>query len=297
MVMATSENESDWLQSAFIEDRMAVQMESVQDRQFLRTGVRPTAGQRVELKIFIRPKFAPTAISTNNNKEEEEGGGAAAADKEGKGNDGKNGVVWCGFSGQVTRVAREPAKWFPKSHTDDKKGSKALSFFLGSKIFRPPNTTACAQTKTLLPNSTFSPCFSCGEKDDCKGGELFLPQQDWEELQDQQAPLDLSFPMNLLGGVKHGQEVICEGRLNFDHDSTYCIYGTRLHYICCVSLLYWLESSSFIFISYSFSFFFNSIPAKQLRTQFSFKLPPPPFINTNSAPGSRRGSLEGRHSL
>jgi hypothetical protein len=219
-MMATSDNESDWLQSAFIEDRMAVQMERIQDRQFLRSGVRPTAGQRVELKMFIHPEFAPTAASTNKK-----------GDQGGNDNGNGNGVVWCGFSGQVTRVAREPAKWFPKTHLDDKKGSKALSFFLGSKVFCPPHITS-AQTKTLLPNSTFSPCLSCVEKD-CKGGELFLPQQDWEELQDK-GPLDLSFPMNMLGGVKHGQEVVCEGRLNFDYDSTYL---WNKIYICCVLLL------------------------------------------------------------
>jgi hypothetical protein len=201
-MMATSENESQWLQSAFIEDRMAVQMENIQDRQFLRTGVRPTAGQRVELKMFIHPSFAPTAASTN-----------------GKGDKG-NGVVWFGFSGQVTRVAREPAKYFPKSHSSDTLGSKALSFFLGTKVFCL-STIDSATTKKLLPNSTFSPCLSCNEKD-CKGGELFLPQQDWEDLQDK-VKMDLSFPINMLGGVKHGQEVVCEGRLNFDHDRTYLL--------------------------------------------------------------------------
>lgn len=65
---ATSENESEWLQSAFIEDRLAGQMESIQDRQFLRTGVRPTAGQRVELKMFIHPEFATLTTASFTNK-------------------------------------------------------------------------------------------------------------------------------------------------------------------------------------------------------------------------------------
>jgi hypothetical protein len=211
-MMATSKNESEWLQSAFLEDRMAVQMEPIQDRQFLRTGVRPTAGQRVELKIFLQPEFvAPTA-------------------KEYPGEYGKNkkrqkyqrDKVWCGFSGQVTRVKPEPAKWFPQSHKDDAKGSKALSVFLGSKVFSSP-TIATAEARKLPPNSTFSECF-CSEEG-CNVGELFMPQQDWEEFQDQ-AKVDMSFPMKMLGGVKHGQEVVCEGRLNYDHDSKYRI---RLH--------------------------------------------------------------------
>jgi hypothetical protein len=213
-MMATSENESQWLQSAFIEDRMAVQMENIQDRQFLRTGVRPTAGQRVELKMIIHPGFAPTAASTNRN-----------------GDKGNNGVVWFGFSGQVTRVAREPVKYFPMSHSSDTFGSKALSFFLGTKVFCL-STIDSTTTKKLLPNSTFSPCLSCNEKD-CKGGELFLPQKDWEELQDK-VKMDLSFPINLFGGVKHGQEVVCEGRLNFDHD---CTYLWNIFVACCSTIL------------------------------------------------------------
>jgi hypothetical protein len=260
-MMATSENESQWLQSAFIEDRMAVQMENIQDRQFLRTGVRPTAGQRVELKIFIHPSFlAPsTAVSTNRN--------GADKDKD-KGDNG--GVVWCGFSGQVTRVACEPAKWFPKSHSSDKRGSKILSFFLGTKVFCLP-TIDSATTKKLLPNSHFSPCISCDEKD-CKGGELFLPQQDWEDLQDK-TKMDLSFPMNLLGGVKHGQEVVCEGRLNFDHDSTYLFlkHKITLFVACCWTTCLILFVSSFLALL--------------------------PFQISVSAPWSRRGSLERRPSI
>jgi hypothetical protein len=120
-MMATSENESEWLQSAFIDDSRVGKMEKIQDRQFLRTGLRPTLGQRIELELNLRPEFAP----------------------------GKTGKTWCNFSGQVTRVKPVPAEAFP------------------------------------------------------------------EELQEM---LNLKLS---LGGVKHGQEVVCEGRLNFDYDSTY----------------------------------------------------------------------------
>ncbi len=56
---------------------------------------------------------------------------------------------------------------------------------------------------------------------------------DWEEFQ-AKAKLDLSFPKKMLGGVKHGQQVVCEGRLNFDHDSTYRI---RFQLLCVVTYL------------------------------------------------------------
>jgi hypothetical protein len=211
MSMATSENESEWLQTAFLEDHMAVKMEPIQDRQFLCSGVKPTAGQRVELKIFLNPEFvaghpSETGKTTKKSKQDQK-------DKV---------LVGCSFSGQVTRVKPEPAKWFPQSDIYDQKGSKALSVFLGTKVFCSP-TISTTEARKLPPNSTLSPCV-CSEEG-CNVGELYLPQQDWEQFQDQ-AKLDLSFALKMFGGVKHGQEVVCEGRLNFDYDSTYRI---RLH--------------------------------------------------------------------
>jgi hypothetical protein len=184
-------------------------MECIQDRQFLRTGVLPTVGQRVELRMNLNPEFASSGRKDKT-------------------------MLHCDFSRQVTGVNKE-GKWFPKSHKDDTKGSMFLSVYLGSKKFRT-NMSAISSTvgKSLLTNSTFSPC-PCGEKE-CFDGELFLPQQDWEELQDN-VKLDLSIPLLMLGGVKPGQEVVCEGRLNFDYDST---YGTRLHLLRVASYEYLL---------------------------------------------------------
>jgi hypothetical protein len=224
-MMATSENQSEWLRSAFMEDRLAVQMEGVQgDRQFLRTGVHPTAGQRVEVKILLNADFAPptttSALSSGKNK---------GKTKKHKNNNNKESL-WCGFSGQVTRVKPAPAKWFPMSHKDDTAGSKALTAFLGSMLSdHMPTITS----ENLLSNSTISSC-PCNYSA-CNHGELFMPQQDWVELQDK-VELDLSIPLNMFGGVKHGQEVVCEGRLNFDHDSTYIMQQDYIIYCVCVLL-------------------------------------------------------------
>jgi hypothetical protein len=184
--MATSKNESKWLQDAFIEDEASASFEAVQGRPFLRTGLRPTSGQRVELKILLR-------------QEQEQQGNMPTKPS------------WCRLSGQVTHVKPEPTEWFPKTHDTDKKGSYALSFFLGSTVYY------CGAPAEVPPTSTFRP-FSCG-KPGCASREMFMPQQQWELLK-KKKKFNLECPAKLFG-VKHGHEVVCEGRLNFDFDSTF----------------------------------------------------------------------------
>jgi len=167
-----------WLHGGFIRDDTVELKEAVQGRQFLRTGIQPTVGQRVDLTLFLtnRKGLRPNII----------------------------------FSGQVVKIQQEPTNYFPMANDDDADGSMSISKVLYMPVLRPaapPNGTA------------FNPC-QCSNPD-CNEGEMYMSREHWESKEDGMRHYVKTLAKLHSGGVLHNQQVVCEGRLHFDHDSKY----------------------------------------------------------------------------
>lgn len=61
-----------------------------------------------------------------------------------------------------------------------------------------------------------------------------MPRNVWDLVSSEDSPTHSLYQHNvarfaeLNAGAKHGQEVVCEGRLHFDHDSKYLILRSRV---------------------------------------------------------------------
>lgn len=168
---------------AFIRDERAKLAEAIQGRQFLRSGIQPTVGQRVDLTLNLanRDGKRPNAI----------------------------------FSGFVICIKPEP-RYYPMANGEDKDGSMMLSEILAHPQFRP----------TSIPETmTFHAC-DCPDPD-CDGGLICMTRQVWDDMSAEGAATHCLCQHNVVPiaarntGAKHGQEVVCEGRLHFDHDSKF----------------------------------------------------------------------------
>jgi len=164
-----------WLHSAYIVDEDVRTMEKIQQRQFLRTFVRPTVGQRVELLVLLNRDSARDLR----------------------------------LSGQVMEVKPAPQEIYPMTQKGDRQGSYMLSGFLGQKGVRPAN---------IPEGIVFDPC-TCGQEG-CEDGYVYMPNDHWKEklAEDKEACEAVVGGVAGLVGAKHGQEVVCEGRLSFDYD-------------------------------------------------------------------------------
>jgi hypothetical protein len=95
----------------------------------------------------------------------------------------------------------------------DTEGSMMLSQILGHPRFRPPE----------IPEGMELHACQCPDPD-CDGGITFMPRDLWD-LVSEDSQMQCLYQHNvariaeLNAGARHGQEVVCEGRLHFDHDS------------------------------------------------------------------------------
>jgi hypothetical protein len=171
-----------WLEDAYLEDKWAKRLEEVQGRQFLRTRVPPTVGQRVEINMLL-------------------------ANRTGKRPD-------IHFAGQVVAIKDTPENYHPMENSGDREGSRVLSNVLGNANFRPPK---------IPDEMAFEPCL-CG-RTDCEDGYLYMPLERWEKNTAKDSSKDFCQDMvdfaTMVCGAKHKQEIVCEGRLHFDHDSKF----------------------------------------------------------------------------
>lgn len=162
---------SEWLASAFLRDGRAKQNDSIQGHQFLRTGVKPTVGQRVEL----------TMIPKNTQ--------------------GKRPTVF--LSGHVVKVQPEPDDYFPMECMEDRNGSMILSQMIGQ----------AHNHYNALPEGMKLYRCTCSDPE-CIGALATIPR----ELAAPKCPSIVEIAVRALGAI-HNQEVVCEGRLHFAHDS------------------------------------------------------------------------------
>lgn len=121
--------------------------------------------------------------------------------------DGKRSDI--SFAGQVVEIKPEPTNFYPMAHEHDQEGSLVLSEIFGH--FMAPNTHSTEEM-------TYKAC-DCGDSD-CEKGYLFMSRKRWERknaTRTEGADMLVGFVREKLGAL-HGPEVVCEGRLHFDHD-------------------------------------------------------------------------------
>jgi len=118
------------------------------------------------------------------------------------------------LSGYVTEVKPEPERLYPKEHEDDTKGSYMLSGFLG--VPYGLGLAEVPEGMTYKPNPE-------------TGGYLYMPRERWDKNMAEGSPSKefceqgIEYAKRISGGY-HGTELVCEGRLHFDHDSKYLHY-------------------------------------------------------------------------
>lgn len=173
------------LRQSYIVEKTVRAMEVVQGRQFLKTGVTPVVGQRVEIKCLLA---VPTAAGNETFR----------------------------MSGQVTSIESSlPAAVKPQGGPNDT--SPGASWWLSHRVLPHPGFV-----DHFLPhlgvdkkNGVYEAC-TCGEPE-C-AGVFFLSQKVWEnDISEELKERCLQKVKEDLGSLP-GQQVKAECRLNFDHD-------------------------------------------------------------------------------
>ncbi|KAL7549610.1 hypothetical protein ACHAWF_012872 [Thalassiosira exigua] len=184
-----------WLSAGFINDKFSAHCQRAQGREFLRTGVRPTIGQRVELTIFLtsgQREHKPFRISgevVNDCVPTSRWDGLSVAEED-------TATYGAGAVG-ASRLASHNTlgtSWRPSRSTSDcgvNGGSMALAHMVRALIMREqPSLFITPEQLARVWESNFS-------------------QEKKEEVR--------KGIVHTLGAL-HGQRVVCEGRLNFDYD-------------------------------------------------------------------------------
>jgi len=208
--------------SCFVNARLATEMSHVQRRPFLRDGIVPVNGTRVELCMGFDTTtttgaaYGAFAATSGSNIEFD----LAATTKSFR------------LSGMITQILPPPAEFRPLSDPFSEEGSLTLSLALANHPQLRgwyPETAAAAsatspQSSSQPPPSSYScasyhhwnPC-GCGHPH-CQDKRAIVSAEDWNEnVPDRIKRLARSVAVAELG-VPHGQQVRCEGRLNFDYD-------------------------------------------------------------------------------
>lgn len=166
------------VQSAFVNDAVSAEMSRIQDRQFLRTGVKPIIGQRVELFCQLTPEEQFR------------------------------------LSGQVVEVLPEPSVWRPQCcpcPACPLGGSFALThYILPQPAFLKDFLPKLADGKS----GSYYPC-TCGNPE-CHG-ELYLTPESWTHTEPELKERCAKAAIEKFG-FKHGQKIVVQARLNFDQD-------------------------------------------------------------------------------
>lgn len=170
----------DWLLGAVVENEMSKLLEKHQGRPFLRTDVAAKVGQRLDLQVLFRNHMLPFQ---------------------------RPGA---GLSGEVVEVKDfDPENYVPMAHERDANGSRSLSAALGFIFGR--------RSKSIPDGMTFLSSASEGD------GYLFMSRERWETMAEEELPtnakLEIVKVAKSIAPIIHGQEIVCEGRLHFDHDS------------------------------------------------------------------------------
>ena len=189
----------------FINDKFSTQCQRAQGRQFLRTGVRPAVGQRVELTILLSPGNGP------------------------------RGQMPFRLSGEVVNVNAGSVGMMQGSvyglGTGQEKDTAAYHNGIGAVVGASMGTTTTATTSS---NNTFSTWRPSTSPEDCGIGHgsvalshmvraLIVNQHPnlnptgkqltsaWDHMSSEKKEKVANAIVNKLGAF-HGQRVVCEGR-------------------------------------------------------------------------------------
>jgi hypothetical protein len=130
------------------------------------------------------------------------------------------GYVTYGFqmAGQVVQIKADPSEdnnYFPMANEHDMRGSCFLSGMHGEAVMSQ------GQAHLLPQGITLKRC-EC-DVPGCKQGELFMTKERYFENKFEAKQKEELYNLMEKGsvvflGAKHGQRIMCEGRLNYDND-------------------------------------------------------------------------------
>jgi len=181
--MMDTAGSSDWISDGYCDDKMSEAKERIQGRGFLRTGETPVVGQRADLKILMNREHAIDVI----------------------------------LSGEVVEIEPMPTAptLRPQESLEDKEGSVSLTtlfypFFKQSAKVDPPVDSDVTILESLSVGT--------GVVFVTKEGWKKRIEETWGETQMEVLDVIIKMATEACPGAVQGQRVVCEGRLNFDHD-------------------------------------------------------------------------------
>ncbi|KAL7479904.1 hypothetical protein ACHAW6_005623 [Cyclotella cf. meneghiniana] len=230
------------ISSSFIDDAFSRRCQQHQNRPFLSVGVVPRVGMRVEVLMFLKLRGNGDICDGVVDRD-----GEVEEDREGVEGNMERKIRPFRLSGEVVEVRPAPSLQSPQYVLSPENGSQHTTRSVSRRITtdtqksQAPSNPLDSQNKHTTKNKSQILLPSTSPQDSGPGrGSLFLADivnvfvsdgqvfehmqqptplmlEEWNEMTFEQKERIYNFMIERWGAV-HGQEVVCEARLNFDYD-------------------------------------------------------------------------------